>query len=42
MPSSAASSIVERLVQAIHIGGCGFCDGFGTTLRHGNENDSPS
>ena len=37
MPFGAATLIVSRLVQAIHIGGCGFCTGFGTTLRQGKE-----
>jgi hypothetical protein len=33
--------IVSRLEHATHIGGCGFCTGFGTTLRHGIEKNSP-
>ncbi len=37
MPLLAATLIVSRLVHAIHIGGCGFCSGFGQTLRHGIE-----
>ncbi len=31
----AANLMVSRLEQATHIGGCGFCTGFGTTLRQG-------
>ena len=41
-PLLAAILMVSRLVQAIHIGGCGFCSGFGSTLRQGIENDLPS
>ncbi len=35
MPLRAASLIVSRLEQATQTGGCGFCTGFGTTLRQG-------
>lgn len=35
MPHSAASRIVSRREHATHTGGCGFCTGFGTTLRGG-------
>ena len=42
MPSRAASLMVSRLEQATHSGGCGFCTGFGTTLRQGIEKYSPS
>ncbi len=42
MPSRAASLIVSRLEQATQSGGCGFCTGFGTTLRQGMEKNSPS
>jgi hypothetical protein len=35
MPRRAASLMVSRLEQATHTGGCGFCSGFGTMLRHG-------
>ena len=34
--------MVARLVQAIHIGGWGFCAGLGMTSRHGIEKNSPS
>ena len=32
----------EEGVQAIHNGGCGFCSGLGSTLRHGMEKFSLS
>ena len=35
MPFSAARRIVSRREHATHSGGCGFCAGFGTTLRGG-------
>ena len=35
MPFSAASRIVSRRLHATHNGGCGFCTGFGMTLRGG-------
>ena len=38
---AAATLIVSRLVQAIHMGGCGFCIGLGTMLRQGNEKPRP-
>ena len=41
-PRLAATLMVSRLVQAIHIGGCGFCTGLGSTLRHGILNERPS
>src|SRR5262249_60699994 len=41
-PFFAATLMVSRLVQAIHIGGCGFCTGFGSTLRQGIEKQRPS
>ena len=41
-PRLAAILMVSRLVQAIHIGGCGFCTGLGMTLRHGNLKERPS
>ena len=34
-PRSAASKADEGWVPAIHMGGCGFCSGLGTTLRVG-------
>ena len=34
--------MVLMLEQATHSGGCGFCTGFGTTLRAGNLKNSPS
>ena len=37
MPRSAASSSVPGLVTVTHSGGCGFCTGFGSTLRSGIE-----
>ena len=37
----AAILMVSRLEQATHSGGCGFCTGFGTTLRHGMSKNSP-
>ena len=42
MPSEAASLMVSRLEQATQTGGCGFCNGFGTTLRQGMEKYLPS
>ena len=42
MPLRAATRIVSRFVQAIHMGGWGFCSGFGSTLRQGMEKCSPS
>ena len=42
MPSRAARLMVSRLEQATHTGGCGFCNGFGTTLRQGMEKYLPS
>ena len=42
MPSRAARWMVSRLEQATQSGGCGFCTGFGTTLRHGIEKYLPS
>ena len=41
MALEAATLIVSRLVQAIHIGGWGFCTGLGRTLRHGMEKYLP-
>ncbi len=41
MPSCAARWIVSRFEQATHIGGCGFCTGFGTMFRAGIEKYSP-
>ncbi len=35
MPLRAANWIVSRRLQATQSGGCGFCSGFGTTLRGG-------
>ena len=34
--------MVSRFEHATHIGGCGFCTGFGTTLRTGIEKYLPS
>ena len=42
MPSRAAHLMVSRFEQATQTGGCGFCNGFGTTLRQGMEKYSPS
>lgn len=42
MPFSAASRIVSRREHATHRGGCGFCTGFGTTLRGGIDTYWPS
>ena len=42
MPFAAASRIVSRRLHATHSGGCGFCSGFGTTLRGGIVTNSPS
>ena len=42
MPFIAATLMVSRLVHAIQMGGCGFCTGLGTTLRHGMEKYAPS
>ncbi len=42
MPRSAASSSVPGLVTVTHSGGCGSCTGFGSTLRSGIVNASPS
>ena len=41
MPQRAAILMVSRLEQATQSGGCGFCTGFGTTLRHGISKNSP-
>ena len=41
-PLLAATLMVSRLVQAIHMGGCGFCTGLGSTLRQGILNERPS
>src|SRR5262245_46803061 len=41
-PRSAASHSVPGLVTVTHIGGCGFCTGFGRTFRSGIEKDVPS
>ena len=41
-PSEAATRIVSRFVHAIHIGGCGFCTGFGGTLAAGARKDAKS
>ncbi len=41
-PLSAAVSIVSGRGHATHSGGCGFCLGFGTTLRGGIEKNLPS
>ena len=35
MPQRPAISIVSSCEQATHSGGCGFCTGFGSTLRSG-------
>ena len=40
-PRSAASSSVPGLVTVTHIGGWGFCTGFGSTGRSGIEKRSP-
>ena len=42
MPLRAARWIVSRRLHATHSGGCGFCIGFGTTLRGGILRYSPS
>ena len=41
MPFCAARWIVSRRLHATHTGGCGFCRGFGTTLRGGMVTYSP-
>ena len=41
-PMRAAFSNVPGLPAATHIGGCGSCSGFGSTLRGGIEKNSPS
>ncbi len=41
MPSWAARWMVSRFEQATQSGGCGFCTGFGTTLRTGIEKYLP-
>ena len=42
MPRSAAMRIVSRREHATHSGGCGRCNGFGTTLRAGIEKCLPA
>ena len=41
MPSWAARWMVSRFEHATQSGGCGFCTGFGTTLRTGIEKYLP-
>ena len=42
MPLRAATWIVSLFEQASQIGGCGFCNDLGMTLRAGIEKNSPS
>ena len=42
IPRRAASRIVSRRLHATHSGGCGFCFGFGRTLRGGIDVQRPS
>ena len=37
----AGASMVGSCEQATHSGGCGFCSGFGTTLRSGRSKYLP-
>ena len=41
-PMRAAFSNVAGLPAATHIGGCGFANGLGSTLRGGIEKNCPS